>query len=465
MALHFSSIAYAEKDFIIRLDPKYYQLQEELKSFHDTADIKMCNFGTMITSITDGEHAGQTFVKEGVLFLKNSSIKDFDISVNDGFYITETNHKRLSRSAIKPSDILFTTIGHLGSAAIVPEDFCEANMNQNFVKISVDSQIINQYYVACFLNSKFSRRQINALLTGNIQSILTYPKIRNIKIVYPTDKNQQNVIAKKYKEALQLSQIAEENIKSALGIFESCLNVGEEVYPKLFNVSYDDFYSMPMWTAKAYLPQYVQTEQVIKNKHKCVNLGKIVSIKKGDEPGSDSYSDYLDKSDSDVPFIRTSDIYNYQIDLSPDNFIDNETYKELSQNVETGDILFTKDGKIAEVAMVTKSDKAVYQSGIAIMRINDYGKSMGLTQEYIFTALICNKIGKYTADRYTVTASTIPHLKERYIREMQIPVLDESVILETTKLIKQAFICIEKKKALICDCKKMIDGITSKYFK
>ena len=155
-----------------------------------------------------------------------------------------------------------------------------------------------------------------------------------------------------------------------------------------------------MWTAKSHLPEYVQTEQEITKNHNCVNLGKIVSLKKGDEPGSGSYSDYLDKSDSDVPFIRTSDIYNYQIDLSPDNFIDNSTYKELSQKVETGDILFTKDGKIAEVAMVTKSDKAVYQSGITIIRINDFGKSIGLTQEYIFTALICNKIGKYTADRY-----------------------------------------------------------------
>lgn len=71
MALHFNSIAYAERDFVIRLDSKYYQLQEELKNFNDTADIKMTNLGEMITGITDGEHAGQIFVKEGILFLKN----------------------------------------------------------------------------------------------------------------------------------------------------------------------------------------------------------------------------------------------------------------------------------------------------------------------------------------------------------------------------------------------------------
>lgn len=140
-------------------------------------------------------------------------------------------------------------------------------------------------------------------------------------------------------------------------------------------------------------------------------MGKIVNIKKGDEPGSDSYSDYLDKTDNDVPFVRTSDLYNYQIDLTPDNFIDAMTYKELAQEVLPGDILFTKDGKVAELAMVTKSDCAVYQSGITMIRINTYGIQMGLTQEYIFTAMMCKKIGRYTADRYTVTASTIKQKK------------------------------------------------------
>ena len=465
MALIFNSITYDESAFIVRVDPKYYQLQEELKSFKSNSDVDMCNFGALILNITDGEHAGQTFVKNGILFLKNSSIKDFDISVNDGFYITKRNHNRLARSAIKSGDILFTTIGHLGSAAIVPEEFCEANMNQNFVKIQVDAKKINPYYVACFLNSKFARKQIKALLTGNIQSILTYPKIRNIKIVFPTDNKRQVAIANKYKEATKLSQDAENKIKKALSIFESHLKIDKEAYPKMFNVSCDDFCNVPMWTVKAHLPEYVQTEQKIIDNHRYVNLGKITTMRKGDEPGSDSYSDYLDKTVSDVPFIRTSDIYNYQIDLSPDNFVDNATYKDLSQDVEVGDVIFTKDGKIAECAMVTESDRAVYQSGIAIIRINDYGKSIGLTQEYIFTAMICNKIGKYTADRYTVTASTIPHLKEHYIKEMKIPLLDESVILEITHLIKQAFTCIEEKKKLIQECKDMVDDITGKYFK
>ena len=193
-------------------------------------------------------------------------------------------------------------------------------------------------------------------------------------------------------------------------------------------------------------------------------MGKIVDIKKGDEPGSDAYSDYLDKLDNDVPFVRTSDLYNYQIDLCPDNFVDYATFQELAQEVMPGDILFTKDGKIAEVAMVTKSDVAVYQSGIIMLRMNEMGHELGLTQEYIFTAIICEKIGRYTADRYTVTASTIPHLKEHYIKEMIIPIFNENVITQITQYISDAFSFIERKKVLMKECQSAINNLTRKYF-
>ena len=154
MALNCKSIKYNKDDFIIRLDAKFYSLQDFFDNSSSFDYINFIPFGDIIKGITDGEHAGQTFVKKGILFLKNSSIKDFDISLDDGFYISEEKHKKLQRSALKPEDILLTTIGHLGSASIVPQDFGEANMNQNFVKIEIDKSIISPYYIVAYLNSK-----------------------------------------------------------------------------------------------------------------------------------------------------------------------------------------------------------------------------------------------------------------------------------------------------------------------
>ena len=81
MALNFKSITYDEISFIKRLDSKYYCLRKVLNNFCENEEVKLEKFGNYIVNITDGEHAGQTFVEDGILFLKNSSIKDFDISL------------------------------------------------------------------------------------------------------------------------------------------------------------------------------------------------------------------------------------------------------------------------------------------------------------------------------------------------------------------------------------------------
>lgn len=460
MALNCKSIKYNKDDFIIRLDSKFYNLQDFFNNASSFDYITFIPFGDIIKKITDGEHAGQTFVKKGILFLKNSSIKDFDISLDDGFYISEKKHKKLQRSALKPEDILLTTIGHLGSASIVPQDFGEANMNQNFVKIEIDKSIISPYYIVAYLNSKLARKQIRCLLTGNIQSILTYPKIKNIKIGIPKDKEIQNMIEEKYKLAIKLGQEARKIIKETINYLDKELELGSEDNSKYFNISYESLHNeVDLWTPKYFLPKYVKTEKNLCAKKQCIELGEIADLKKGNEPGSDFYIDYLDKADTDVPFIRTSDIYNYQIDSSSDNFIDIHTFDEMEQDVKKGDILFTKDGRIGEIAFVTNVDKAIFASGVERIRINQKGKRMRITPEYLFNVISCNKVGKYTADRYTVTAATIPHLKEDFIKKMQIPLLDNKIVEDITESTKVAFEKIDKKKQLILECQNIINSI------
>lgn len=457
MALRFSSIVYDENKFIKRLDAKYYQLNKTLEKIKSNSLFSIDEFSKYIENITDGEHSGQKFVNEGVLFLKNSSIKDFDISINDGFYISREKHNTLKRSALQENDVLFTTIGHLGSAAIVPKNFGEANMNQNFVKIKVKE--IDPYYLVAYLNSKFVKLQIDSLLTGNIQSILTYPKIKAIKIILPNDVNIINLIRENYIQAINFSNKANILIKECLAILRRALRVENITRTeKIFSVKNNLFEdNLNFWTTDYYLPKYVEAENYFIKNFKNIELGKVAKVISGDEPGSDSYSSYLDKSNSDVPFIRTSDIYNYQIDSNPDNFIDVLTYEELNQDIFPGDILFTKDGKIGEIGMVTQQDKAIYSSGIAVIKINDEAKKFNITREYLFTCLLCEEIGQYSSKRYTVTASTIPHLKEKNIEKIIIPIVPDEIITEITQKINEAFKLIDKKKKRINECQEIIN--------
>ena len=77
----------------------------------------------------------------------------------------------------------------------MPKDFGPANINQHFVKIDVDPKEIIPEYLCVFLNSDLCRPQFDRAVTGSSRFALDYPAIRNLQILYPPDKKDQEKIA------------------------------------------------------------------------------------------------------------------------------------------------------------------------------------------------------------------------------------------------------------------------------
>ena len=95
------------------------------------------------------------------------------------------------------------------------------------------------------------------------------------------------------------------------------------------------------------------------------------------------------------------------------------------------------------------------------MRLKNKGREYGITPEYLFLALSIKEIGIYASKRRTVVASTIPHLREERLKEIEIPILDKETISEITDLVRQAFKLKDEKKRLIAEVRETMDG----YFK
>lgn len=456
MALNIKSISFKELETANRFDARYFFLQDTIEKFSKNEKFQLLDLGKkeLLLEITDGEHAGQTFVEQGIRFIKNSSVKDFDISLTDGFFISEYKHSLLSRSAIQSKDILFTTIGHLGSATIVPEEYGEANINQNLVRMKINEDFIDPYYLAAFLNSSFVRRQIDCLFTGNIQKILTYPKIKKIKIIKASPEFQKGT-REKYLEAISCSKLALENIEKAKKLIRKKLKLDE--FNAISTSTYDvDFAEMRnnLWTPKYYYPRYISTIEYLKKNFRCLPLSELIKYKSGDEVGSDAYNSYLDKKTTDLPFIRTSDIYNYQYDICPDNFVSKDIFEELDQKIESGNILFSNDGKIGMITMISRNDPIVVQSHINIIKT----KSTEITAEYLYAMLMINEINAYQCNKCTVIQSTIPTLANR-LNEFIIPILDDDFIKEITSLIKRSNQLFDQKRAIIKEIQNDIESL------
>ena len=146
--------------------------------------------------------------------------------------------------------------------------------------------------------------------------------------------------------------------------------------------------------------------------------------------------------------------------LFPDNFIPYDIANDFMIDLKEGDVLFTKDGKIGSTGMVVKNDLnlAVLSAGISRIRLK---KNSIITPEFLFLALTIKEIGFYQADKKTVVASTLPHLKESQILNFIIPQLDKISTNKITDLIKKAFYKKNECKNLINNIRNLMDNYYS----
>jgi type I restriction enzyme M protein len=214
------------------------------------------------------------------------------------------------------------------------------------------------------------------------------------------------------------------------------------------------------WIPKHFSPYYKQAINNVIDKYKLVKLGDIATFKKGDEPGSSNYIDFIYRKETDIPFIRTGDLVNFSINQIPDNFVEKDVYIKLNQDIKSNDILFTKDGKIGIAAMVTENDKVVIASGILRIRLKkDAQKQYGITPEYLFAILSNKYSGYFQAIRSTVIAATIPHLRPHRIENFNIPIVDIETINKITNIVKRSFAIKNESKLLDIEAAKLLTDI------
>lgn len=113
---------------------------------------------------------------------------------------------------------------------------------------------------------------------------------------------------------------------------------------------------------------------------------KTGGIPNGNGPESDGYYsiDEIDDINKYVPFIRTSDVQDFKVNLRSQWYISKEYYEKCFKNKQklcTGDLIFVKDGKsrVGQFAILNENNvESVVQSHLYILRVKK-GNKYGLT--------------------------------------------------------------------------------------
>ncbi len=446
--LHLTKVHWIIVEEEDRWEPLYHLEMRKL----DFKDIPLKFIDDIKIHITNGATPfGPAYTKTGVKFFRANDIKLFQFDLLNHKYISQKDSNVLKRSILQAEDVVFTIKGKVGIISMVPKNMGDANINQDIALIRLNKKLVDPYYFVALFATTFGNLQIKRFATETINPFLGLGNLKKIKVPI-SNRSQQKQIATLLKEAESKSIRALEKIRQAQDLFIQALGINLKKIKKenFYKVNYKDLCNL--WMPKFYYPLYQNTLKEIKKKFETVKIGEIADISKGDEVGSKNYKRYLEKTDTDVPFIRTSDIVNYEIDNYPDFYISEDIYNELNQNVSVGDILFTNDGKIGLSAMLTEDDKCILQSHIRWLRIKER-----LSPYYVF-AFLTTDFALHQVYRYIVVQATIPTISNN-LAKIEIPILPEDRQKEISELVKDAFELKGERKALVKQAKDMVERI------
>lgn len=188
-----------------------------------------------------------------------------------------------------------------------------------------------------------------------------------------------------------------------------------------------------------YDPQAKEELQGLENTHTLLSISQlitegVISIATGDEIGKLAYGT------GTIPFIRTSDISNWELKSNPKHAVSRDIYNGLrkKQDVQPGDILMVKDGTylIGTCAIVTEIDREIlYQSHMYKIRVNYNPYDIN---PYLLLAILSSKVVQKQIRSKQFTQDIIDSLGER-INELILPVSKSKKARDRiTSLVQQA---------------------------
>lgn len=188
---------------------------------------------------------------------------------------------------------------------------------------------------------------------------------------------------------------------------------------------------------RAYNPEIQILLHSLKGSHLLVPFGDLVKrdvlyLSTGDEVGKLAYGS------GEIPFVRTSDLSNWEIKLDPKHGVSREIYVALrkSQDVQPGDILMVRDGTylIGTSAIVTKYDtEMVLQSHIYKIRVRDND----LLDPYLLLAVLSSPVVQHQIKAHSQTQDIINSPGNR-IHDLILPIpRDEAKRHEISELVQK----------------------------
>lgn len=156
--------------------------------------INLDNVDTFIGSGITPRGGRSVYTESGVPFIRSQNVHPDGLHLDDVVYVTQGLHDKMSRTHVKPGDVLLNITGaSIGRSTVVPDTFQEANVNQH-VCIIRTNKIIRPAFLSYWLNSPFMQTVIFNINKGVTRQGLNYSHIRSMPLPLVCVEEQEEII-------------------------------------------------------------------------------------------------------------------------------------------------------------------------------------------------------------------------------------------------------------------------------
>jgi type I restriction enzyme, S subunit len=137
----------------------------------------------------------ETYVDEGIIFLRSQNVYDEGLELEDVVFISEITDAQMAVSRVQPRDILLNITGaSIGRSCAVPEGFPPANVNQHVCAIRMSNQDQVPFISWCF-RSAAMKAQMDYVQNGAAREGLNFEQIATLSVAVPPSDEQPTISA------------------------------------------------------------------------------------------------------------------------------------------------------------------------------------------------------------------------------------------------------------------------------
>jgi type I restriction enzyme S subunit len=261
--LDLSLVPRAQLEFSGRIDAEYYRpefldLEKTVKNrgskpLADVAEFLIGPFGSAF--------AVENFTEDtSFRYIRGKDVKPLRLMDDNNVFMPRDDFNRLSKYALKDSDVLVSVVGTLGNAALVTQKDLPAIFSCK--STAIRNVTINPVYLTVYLNCRFGRQLMLRKERGAIQKGLNLDDLRDIPVCIPTSPFQQT-IELKFRHALELTSELKRLTLKAGEVLLSALCLADWTPPELLTYSAraSDAFAAGRLDAQYFMPAKEQVRQ------------------------------------------------------------------------------------------------------------------------------------------------------------------------------------------------------------